>query len=440
MIGFVGSRRVDTPASSLVRRVVLAFLRSGAEIAVGCSEGVDAVVIRSAVEAGFASRLSVFAVGDWAGEGFWRLSAFPAVCVARDAGARVFWRAGGVFGSLRVRLARRTEALVRAVAGSSGRRGLVAFVASPCPLDVAPSSRFAGFGSGSWGAVALAVGLGLPVVVFPVCGAGPAALPGWWGGHWVPVASSGLWASAFRFVPLSASSPSRSSSPRPASSPSRLAPSTIPPATSRPLASLPSPRSFAPLPPSRSFVPLPPPRRRAVAAPPAPPRGVILVILGIAAACFVISAVPKSVILGILESRNLGVIIGYAMLIPILIFLWLVFTEEDRWLARRDRFFRTELRIFLSLYEEHLRNGGDRLSWLQHPEGERRFRLLSFEYVQSPFFPGAYERYLALLKGMKATEIRVAESIGLRKIESDWACLKCGEVLSEFQNIFAHRC
>lgn len=388
MIGFVGSRRLPSGFAGLVRRVVLAFVRSGADIAVGCSDGADAVVIRSVVEAGAASRLSVFAVGDRLGNGFWRLSAFPAVCVARDAGARVFWRAGGVFGSLRVRLARRSEALVRAVAASPGRRGLVAFVSSPCPLDVAPSARFAGRGSGSWGAVALAVGLGLPVVVFP-CGLGPSALPGWWGGHWVPVASSGLWARAFRFVPLasgSSGSPGRRSAARAA-------------------------------------------------------RSVAVRAASGAAACAAAPALSWDPL-----GANPGLTITAVLLgIAFSALIWYLLTWEDRYLEQLEIKRHTNRRIFLRLYEEHLRAGGNRLSWLNDPEGSQMLRNLTWEYTQSPFFPGAHEGYRRLIEEMRETEIAVARSLGLEQTGhpggTEWFCRRCGEVLREDEvNIFAHRC
>jgi hypothetical protein len=55
-----------------------------------------------------------------------------------------------------------------------------------------------GPGSGSWLALALAVGAGLPVVVFLPAGV---AAPAWAGGSWVPAAASGVWASALRWSP-----------------------------------------------------------------------------------------------------------------------------------------------------------------------------------------------------------------------------------------------
>jgi hypothetical protein len=89
------------------------------------------------------------------------------------------------------------------VAGGPGS-GLVAFVGGACPAACRPvaaplsSGRVVGGGSGSWLAVALAVGAGLPVVVFAPAGV---SLPAWSGGRWVPSAASGVWAAGWRWVP-----------------------------------------------------------------------------------------------------------------------------------------------------------------------------------------------------------------------------------------------
>jgi len=88
-------------------------------------------------------------------------------------------------------LRRRSLAFVRFVASSGPGAGLVAFVSSP-------SSR------GSFLSVRAAVAAGLLVVVFPV-GFSPSLLPSLpGGGRWVPAASSGVWASGWRWVPAGA--------------------------------------------------------------------------------------------------------------------------------------------------------------------------------------------------------------------------------------------
>lgn len=129
------------------------------------------------------------------------------VAVCSGAGASAFVRAACpsvVFAPAFVgtgALPARASACVRACAASGSGSGWVAFVSGPCPAGVVPASswRSGRPASGSWSEVALAVGLGLPVVVF-WCAPGPVALPAWDGGAWVP-AGRGVWASGWRFVP-----------------------------------------------------------------------------------------------------------------------------------------------------------------------------------------------------------------------------------------------
>lgn len=135
VVGFSGSRR----SGSRPALAAAGFLRSlrgssfSGRLAVGCAAGVDGAV-RSA---GFpAARLSVF-----------RVSSF-----------------GGGVSSPAWAFAARSAALVRSVVSALGV--LVAFPLGACPAGVAPSSSFRGCGSGSWGSVALALGLGCPVLVF----------------------------------------------------------------------------------------------------------------------------------------------------------------------------------------------------------------------------------------------------------------------------------
>jgi len=135
-----------------VGRAVSGVLAAGGGVAVGCARGAD-LLVRSA-----APRAVVFSV------------------------------AGGAFGSGRSAFARRSVALVRAVASSGSGAAFCGFVSSPCPAGLVPSPSssacFCGLGSGSWASLAFAAGLGLPVVVFP-CGFPAASLPASWG-VWSP--------------------------------------------------------------------------------------------------------------------------------------------------------------------------------------------------------------------------------------------------------------
>ena len=79
-------------------------------------------------------------------------------------------------------LAARSTAVVRAVASGGLAALWLAFPASLCPLGLVPSRSssacFSGHGSGTWASLALAVGLGVPALVFLPSGVPvPAAWP-----------------------------------------------------------------------------------------------------------------------------------------------------------------------------------------------------------------------------------------------------------------------
>ena len=168
LVGFSGSRSLPPAFGGLVSAVVSSVLASGRGVAVGCAPGLDAAV--------------------------------RAACPS----AVVFAVASGAWGGGAAAFARRSAALVSAVAASGAGAGLLVFPAAPCPSGLLPSASssrcFCGLGSGSWASAAFAAGLRLPLVVFP-CGF--SALPPSWG-VWVPAAASGVWASGFRLVPPAA--------------------------------------------------------------------------------------------------------------------------------------------------------------------------------------------------------------------------------------------
>lgn len=151
MVGFVGSRKVGADYHQVIQQVAQAYA-SEAEILVSDARGACEVVRRALPQARV-----VYA------------PVMPGVPV--EAG-----------------LVRRAEALVRSVAYAGGR--LVAFVAGPCPAGLKPSSDarrcFAGYKSGTWSEVALAVGLGVEVLVV-WCFCGEPVLPAWPGGRWEQV-------------------------------------------------------------------------------------------------------------------------------------------------------------------------------------------------------------------------------------------------------------
>ncbi len=220
LVGFCGSRSLPAFASPLVAGVVGSVLRFGRGVAVGCCVGLDRLALSAALAVpGAAPRVSVFAAfgpvsPPWpaprvCAPGASSSVSWPSgVGAASRAGASVsWWSGGGPSVPLAGRLASRSAALVSAVSASGSGAGLVSFVCDAWPPALVPSSSpsrcFSGGGSGSWASVTLAIGLGLPVVVFPLPASGYApgpALPPSWGGSWSPVERPG-WVGGFRFVP-----------------------------------------------------------------------------------------------------------------------------------------------------------------------------------------------------------------------------------------------
>jgi hypothetical protein len=188
-VGFSGAL---SPASSSLAALglVVAAVPASADTVVGCAAGIDQAALSALVAAGAAARLSVFAVfgpvsPSWpaarvSAPGAWSGSAVAAVAAALHAGAAVsWWAGGGPAVPLAGRLAMRSAAAVQACARAGGV--WCSFPSSACPAGLRPSSSsaacFSGRGSGSWASLALALGRGLPAIVFlPV---GTSALAGW---------------------------------------------------------------------------------------------------------------------------------------------------------------------------------------------------------------------------------------------------------------------
>ena len=152
---FSGSRSVglwSRVAGGVARRLRAAG--PAAAVSVGCASGCDQAV-RSVL-------------GGWAG-------------------LAVFQAAGSSAGAL----AGRSAACVRSVLPAAGGC-LLAFPAGPCPAGVRAGRSFRGCGSGSWGSVGLALGLGLPVVVYVPAGVAMSGFAGPLGGR-LSVVASGPW-------------------------------------------------------------------------------------------------------------------------------------------------------------------------------------------------------------------------------------------------------
>ncbi|MAQ94508.1 MAG: hypothetical protein CMM84_13400 [Rhodothermaceae bacterium] len=119
--------------------------------------------------------------------------------VARGVSSALVFRAAR-FGRGRGSFARRSIAVVRRVAGAGGAGTgpqSALWVSAPgraCPRGLAPSRSssacFAGFGSGSWASLALALGLGVPALVWLPAGTTP---PQGWGLSLVCAGRGGAW-------------------------------------------------------------------------------------------------------------------------------------------------------------------------------------------------------------------------------------------------------
>ena len=178
VVAVAGSRVLPASGLALVAQVVPVLAAGGVSFAVGCCSGADTALLATVSP----SRVRCFAAFGSGGVGSGQFSAVAAVSTFAGAGGSVQWWAGGsAFVPLRVRLARRTRAVVAAA-----NVGLLVFFGSP-------NSR------GSLLACQCAVLRGLPVVAFP-CGFSGALLPSFGSGSWVAVGGVGVWSSAFLWV------------------------------------------------------------------------------------------------------------------------------------------------------------------------------------------------------------------------------------------------
>ena len=138
LVAFSGSRSLPS-SSAAALRLAASWVAPSAGVVVGCARGADSLA----------------------------QSLFPAVRVS------VFSVASGRWGSGRSAFARRSAAVVEAAAARGGL--WLSFPVGSCPSVVRPSpsaSRcFCGAAAGSWSSLALAVGRGVPALVFlpPSC-------------------------------------------------------------------------------------------------------------------------------------------------------------------------------------------------------------------------------------------------------------------------------
>lgn len=128
-LAFSGSRITSCPASQAAAVLASSISSYSGKVAVGCASGVDAI-IRSSF-----SQALVFSVSSYL------------------VGSRV----------TRASFAKRSAGMVSWCKSACGI--VVAFPSGPAPAALSPSIQFRGHGSGTWGSVAMALGLGLPVLL-----------------------------------------------------------------------------------------------------------------------------------------------------------------------------------------------------------------------------------------------------------------------------------
>jgi hypothetical protein len=126
-IGFSGSRSPDNQQIKALKYIIQKVPKK-AEICVGCANGIDNLVINN----------------------------FPH--------ARVF-KATDYQTHIKAALASRSTACVKAIPSSPDGL-IIAIPSGSCPHEVKPSRSFAGHGSGTWGTIAIAIGLEKRVCVF----------------------------------------------------------------------------------------------------------------------------------------------------------------------------------------------------------------------------------------------------------------------------------
>lgn len=154
-VGFSGSRSLSGAPFALCRALSSSAAGAGLSVLVGCAAGADR-----------AARLGA-----------------PSAVVFR------------VVGSGRSAFVSRSCRFVRALSVAPSPV-LVSFPGCSCPAGLRPAASWVSCGSGSWSSAALAVGLGVPLVLFLPAGSSPP----WGWGAWVQQAA-GLFAGGWLLRP-----------------------------------------------------------------------------------------------------------------------------------------------------------------------------------------------------------------------------------------------
>lgn len=192
MIGFTGPRDLgDERSFSLVGEVIDSVKHLG--IAVGCASGLDKMVIDK-YRGDFP--LEVFAAFGPSGEKPVASSNVAGVQTAEGLGAIVHYWAGGKKENSAARLSGRSVRMITAVANTL-RKGIVGFPDKPTGKEFTQRGRWYSSGSGTWGTIATAVMLSIPVYVFPCGDFEMPAMPV--AGKWVQCDKGGVWVDSVTF-------------------------------------------------------------------------------------------------------------------------------------------------------------------------------------------------------------------------------------------------
>lgn len=162
-LAFSGSRAFNSQASQSCTSFMPLVLSFSGPVGVGCASGTDQVIRSS-----------------FSGAYVFRVQSPPSPAA----------------------FARRSTRLVLWVHSLSGL--LIAFPLGPAPSGLRPGKSFRGFGSGSWGSVALALGLGVPVLLVLPASArvsfpAPASISSYFSYQGVAPCGGSLWLSVTLF-------------------------------------------------------------------------------------------------------------------------------------------------------------------------------------------------------------------------------------------------
>lgn len=216
LVGFTGPRALPAIFQPAVRAIVQTIAKQR-QIVVGCAQGADRFVRIAACE-GYQENLFVFAVDERCqlcdGQGRTWAAHAPAEECARQMCPDCHG-SGCLYGCKPAALARRSQAMVKAIVDSGKGRALIGFPDRFCPPNIKPSQTWIGGSpkSGTWSTLAMAAGSGVPAFIL-ACestrdgmaekdGLLDRMCPKFWPGQWVQAGKKAPWSWLWKFEPQS---------------------------------------------------------------------------------------------------------------------------------------------------------------------------------------------------------------------------------------------